>query len=297
MNAPVTLEKTIERMKAEIVEDVLTGHVPLNCATFGELHDYRDANGYGGFSDDTLADSMIRYFGGRGADEGMPNNMISFINQAQESVDGWLAKGGLVNACPPPGWKSFDSDVDHLNRLGLHEFDSVFEKRIGGHGFPTCDLTVLSDGQAYRAAHGSVVMPERVDSAKAAAVLAMTWAVENGWSTEKLNAFKPDGLGGELPVPAFSTFLDHSSDAEHRLHAALLREAPNLVEGGMWSGKVLDVEHGVVIQKINRAGNTVQHDATKLSAAVNVGDVVDIKYVGALGVVSGLSQGLQGVGR
>jgi hypothetical protein len=297
MNAPVTLEKTIERMKREIVEDVLTGHVPLNCATFGELHGYRDANEFGGFCEDGLADSMIRYFGGRDTEDGMPDGMLSYINQAQEAVNDWLAEGGLVNACPPPGWKPFYSDVDHLNRSGLQDFDSVFEKRIGGHGFPTCDLTVLSDGHAYRAAHGSVVMPERVDSAKAAAVLAMTWAVENGWSTEKLNAFKPESIFGELPVPAFSIFLDHASDAEHKLHAALLRAAPHLVEGGMWSGKVLDVEHGVVIQKINRDGNTVQHDATKLSAMVNVGDVVDIKYVGALGVVSGLTQGLQGVGR
>ena len=63
------------------------------------------------------------------------------------------------------------------------------------------------------------------------------------------------------------------------------------------SGRVVDIANGVVTQKINRAGDTVQHDATKLSAAVTVGDVVDIKYVGALGVVSGLALGLQGVGR
>lgn len=41
MNIPVTVEQTIARMKREIVEDVLAGHVPLACASFSELHDHR----------------------------------------------------------------------------------------------------------------------------------------------------------------------------------------------------------------------------------------------------------------
>ncbi len=66
-------------------------------------------------------------------------------------------------------------------------------------------------------------------------------------------------------------------------------ELVDIVSVGLSSGRVLSVSDGLVVQKINRSGDTVRHDASKLSAVVKNGDVVDILYnsVG-IGVVSGL---------
>lgn len=39
----------------EIEDDMMTGTVPRDVASFGDLHDYVDANCYGGFCDDGTA--------------------------------------------------------------------------------------------------------------------------------------------------------------------------------------------------------------------------------------------------
>lgn len=242
---PVTLQSTINRMKREIIQDVLEGHVPVACASFVSLHDHRDANSYGGFCDDQLSDSMIEHFGGRDKDEGMPDGFVNFINQAQEAVDTWLVNGGLATDCPPPGWSVINpADDDPFDLWGRHPYTSVYEKTIGGNGSPTCALTVLREGNGYRPAHGSRVMEERVDSATAAADIAMTWAVENGWSNAELSKANP--VGNALPIPAFSP-LSYTEHANHVVHTMMLRDAPNLVKEGTWSGKVLDAEHGLVV--------------------------------------------------
>jgi DNA (cytosine-5)-methyltransferase 1 len=68
------------------------------------------------------------------------------------------------------------------------------------------------------------------------------------------------------------------------------------VSHGEFSGMVLSVStDGVVTQKINRNGQTVQHDQTLLSKVVVVGEVVGIKYSEGLGTVDAneLSTGVQ----
>lgn len=71
----------------------------------------------------------------------------------------------------------------------------------------------------------------------------------------------------------------------------------DVVSQGSFSGKILSVADGVATQRINRAGDTVQHDVSRLSAPVAVGDVVDVQYRdGGVGVVGGLERGA-GVGR
>lgn len=65
---------------------------------------------------------------------------------------------------------------------------------------------------------------------------------------------------------------------------------------GSFSGKILDVSDGFVIQKINRQGDTVKHKEDKLSSPVKIFDVVDINYLNGVGMVSGLDKDL-GVGR
>lgn len=87
-----TLDETIERMKAEIMFDMEHGEVPRTVKSFSELHDYVDANCYGGFCHQ-LADRLIDHFGGRDEHEGMPQGMVDFINSAQDQIDQWLTGG------------------------------------------------------------------------------------------------------------------------------------------------------------------------------------------------------------
>jgi hypothetical protein len=72
------LRPVVERAKAEILADVAAGTVPSTCASFSELHDYTDANGYGG--------AFERPF---------DNNETDFWNAVQDAVDAWIKQGGL----------------------------------------------------------------------------------------------------------------------------------------------------------------------------------------------------------
>jgi len=57
----IELEERTARAKREVLADVASGVVPATVQTFSELHDYVDANGYGGAFDDDApgADSEI----------------------------------------------------------------------------------------------------------------------------------------------------------------------------------------------------------------------------------------------
>lgn len=72
------LHRVAARAKAEILADVAAGTVPNTCASFSELHDYTDANGYGG--------AFERPF---------DNNETDFWNAVQDTVDRWIKQGGL----------------------------------------------------------------------------------------------------------------------------------------------------------------------------------------------------------
>lgn len=65
------------------------------------------------------------------------------------------------------------------------------------------------------------------------------------------------------------------------------------VREGQFSGRILDIAAGVVTQKINREGTTVRHEQKSLSAAVAVGDVVEIKYSRGVGLVDGAAVGTE----
>lgn len=60
-----------------------------------------------------------------------------------------------------------------------------------------------------------------------------------------------------------------------------------IVSEGEYFGMVLSIASGIATQKINRDGRTAQHDVLALSAPVAEGDVVNIKYAGGVGTVSG----------
>ena len=90
------LKEVIERMKREVIEDVKAGQVPRTVKTFAELHDYGDANEYGGFCDNTFMDMLTQHFGGLNENTGMPQEMLDFINAAQNAIDAWVKEGGLL---------------------------------------------------------------------------------------------------------------------------------------------------------------------------------------------------------
>ena len=73
-----TLDQAIERSKSEILKDIAEGMIPTSCASYSELHDYVDANGYGGTFEHEF-----------------DNEETDFWNAVQDAVDDWIKAGGL----------------------------------------------------------------------------------------------------------------------------------------------------------------------------------------------------------
>jgi hypothetical protein len=90
-----TLNESIERMKKEILVDIKAERVPADCPSFSSLHDHVDANCYGGFCDDSTMQILIDHFGVIDEDKGMPDALISHLNDAQDSIDRWIKEGGI----------------------------------------------------------------------------------------------------------------------------------------------------------------------------------------------------------
>ena len=77
-----TLEATVRRMKKEILADVVAGVVPDTVRSFAALHDYVDANRYGGTEElHDLTDAE---------DAAQVEALHSHINAAQNQIDLWL---------------------------------------------------------------------------------------------------------------------------------------------------------------------------------------------------------------
>jgi hypothetical protein len=75
------LTERIERAKREVLADVADGTVPATVQSFSELHDYVDANGYGGaFEDDA------------------PEVNDEIWNALQDAVDAWIRSGEMALA-------------------------------------------------------------------------------------------------------------------------------------------------------------------------------------------------------
>jgi len=90
--------QTIFAMKVSIANDIQIGLVPPTVKCFSDLHDYMDANEYGGFCVDEYADLLIELFGGRDEHEGIPQAYLDFINEAQETIDQWMTAEPLPEA-------------------------------------------------------------------------------------------------------------------------------------------------------------------------------------------------------
>lgn len=84
------LWSVIASMKLGIINDINAGIIPPTVKSFSDLHNYVDANEYGGFCIDTFAEELIELFGGRGDDEGLPDDYVAFMNEAQNIIDAWI---------------------------------------------------------------------------------------------------------------------------------------------------------------------------------------------------------------
>ena len=86
------IEHAIERSKAEILEDIAQGIVPGTVSSFSELHDYVDANEYGGLCEEgtwwSLAESDDDAT--KEANGGMYLLHFEQSTAVQDAVDAWL---------------------------------------------------------------------------------------------------------------------------------------------------------------------------------------------------------------
>ncbi len=78
----------VERCKREIRRDIARGTVPATVRTFAELHDYVDANEYGGACE-TDEDGLGWWDG----DEAQRAAAMTFWNRVQDAVDAWIRVG------------------------------------------------------------------------------------------------------------------------------------------------------------------------------------------------------------
>lgn len=85
VTAPLDKDGIIARMKKEVLDDMASGRVPVTVTSFGDLHSHVDANYYGGFLEDKVANELERIHG----DE----KYIGFMNVCQEAIHEWLAGG------------------------------------------------------------------------------------------------------------------------------------------------------------------------------------------------------------
>lgn len=98
----------VERMKKETLADIASGRVPATVASFSELHDYVDANEYGGFCEDAF-----QY-------DASDDAKVDLVNKCQSAVDRWIKKRSAGGPAPTP----------------VFRVDTVYRVQLGWH-FPT----------------------------------------------------------------------------------------------------------------------------------------------------------------
>jgi hypothetical protein len=105
--------------KHMIMNDVMLGHVHPTVTMFEVLHDYVDANAYGGFCDDTHPVWKPPY---ANADGGMNERGMAVTNAVQNAVHLWLRHGGIAYELarklgvkvPPCKHNIVDGEVDNV---------------------------------------------------------------------------------------------------------------------------------------------------------------------------------------
>ncbi|WP_232431327.1 hypothetical protein [Cupriavidus sp. UYPR2.512] len=85
----VFVANAIELGKAQIQQEIASGHIPPTVKTFSALHDYVDANEFGGLCADD--GDLPRLF--PRVTEGDAETFCEAANQVQQALDTWLASG------------------------------------------------------------------------------------------------------------------------------------------------------------------------------------------------------------
>jgi hypothetical protein len=100
MTAPTAeaIAKAVETVKGEVAEDVTAGIIPEGVETFSHLHDWVDANMYGGDDADALWDDALDH--AEAARQGI--DPYRALNAMQEAVDQWIRSGGLREVASNP---------------------------------------------------------------------------------------------------------------------------------------------------------------------------------------------------
>jgi hypothetical protein len=79
------LDRRTARARREVLADVAAGTVPATVRSFSELHEYVDANGYGGaFEDDA------------------PEANDDIWNALQDAIDAWIRSGKMAREAGVP---------------------------------------------------------------------------------------------------------------------------------------------------------------------------------------------------
>ena len=93
----ITPEELAERMRAEILDDVENDVVPTFVTSFAELHDYVDADCYGGIVEliNRLDAEATNTDGGYRSAAG---NLRGLADRAMDLVDAWIKDGGIIKS-------------------------------------------------------------------------------------------------------------------------------------------------------------------------------------------------------
>jgi hypothetical protein len=86
---PADVAAAVAQSKREILADIAAGTTPADVATFSALHDYTDANCYGGLCDD---DGPMSHLWDVEDSSGCAV-MLSFGAEVQDAVHQWLVAG------------------------------------------------------------------------------------------------------------------------------------------------------------------------------------------------------------
>ncbi len=90
----ITAEEMAERMKREILADIGAGVVPDSVKDYSELHDYVDANCYGGSEE--LLEEFDEQFASTEEGHRMALDAVAdLMNPAMEMINQWLAQRRL----------------------------------------------------------------------------------------------------------------------------------------------------------------------------------------------------------
>jgi hypothetical protein len=141
------IEHAIERSKAEILEDIAQGIVPGTVSTFSELHDYVDANEYGGLCEegtwwmlpDDVPDEILEL-----TNEGLQIIHTDQSNAVQDAVHAWLLRR---TACREIGHKfeyAYDLNYDVAFNPSIDQSDHVISTS-DIYRCPNCDTLDILD--------------------------------------------------------------------------------------------------------------------------------------------------------